>query len=354
MQGWTFFKTFSLCVLTFLSLIYSAQAQDKVEFKTPAMWQQGDKEKYNLSTILMNRLEIVDIHHKKQTKLHARARLTVNKVFDPTKKVSTQTGTGGFLKEIPEFPTEYYAGGYAKTKYKFSLEIERYKNGNVKKIKEIVINGLDEAGHEKVTAQVSTFDNAQKLENITNCSGHLSVEKTQGDVIRLLGEKDKSFQSFLKCKTVTNDICKKVNSGLGTSYQHTRHRANEGDPALMGYLQIAYQDTYEFKPAQEENSNEIKDSLAPGGSLRYGRWPSSEHHNMKLQNKSDAYDREQTDWAFDTCKSVAAMVNPRYVQPSLGIVQKYLEIDASIQRLNSAAVDEPGGSAASNKKSNSK
>lgn len=345
-------------IFTYLLLCTSVFAQQQqgdppISFDSPALWDQGDKDLYDLSEILLNRLEIVDIFHKKKTKVHPRGRFTVKTVIDPTAKTGRLRNVGGFSKNIPELPTEYYAGGHAKTKFKFSLEIERYKNGNIKKVKEIIIDGVNEAGNEKVEAQVTTFDNAQKLETITNCDGHMAVDENRGESLRLLGEKKTSLQSFLKCKTVTNQICKKVNSPLGDSYQHTRHRRDEGDPVLMGYLKNAYQDTYEFKPAQEENSNDLKKSLAPAGSLRYGRWPSSDHHNIELQGKSDAFDRDQTDWAFDTCKSVAAMVRPRYKMLPQADYQKYLAADASIQRMNSAAVQAPEG-VQSEKKTGSK
>lgn len=322
---------FKYFVVLLISLTLGAQEQALEEdWISPSKWMQGDKELYDLGEILMNKLEVADIFHQKQTIVHPRARLTVHKVFDPTKKVNLPSSVGGFSKELPTRPVEYYAGGFDKTKYRFSLQVDRFDNGNVEKVQEVIVDGLDEYGREKVKAQVSKFDNSRKLESITFCEGYLTKSEARGASVRLLGEPKESYQSFLNCKTVTNDICKKVNSPLGDEYRHTRHRKNEGKPLLMGFLKNAFTDHFEFIPTQKKNSGELKTALAPGGSFRSGRWPSSDHHNIVLQEQQDGENREHADWTFNKCKSVAAMVRPNFKMASDKEYLRYVGVQKSI------------------------
>ncbi len=329
-----------LFIIFICSSLNAQEGGQDEDWMTSSKWMQGDKELYDLGEILLNKLEIIDIFHKKETKVHPRARLTVKKVFDPTKKVSRQSNIGGFTKELPTRPVEYYAGGHKESKFRFSLQIDRFSNGNVEKIQEVVVSGIDEFGREKVKAQVSKFENNQKLESITFCEGYLNRDKSQGSSLRLLGEPDESYQSFLSCKTVTNDICKKVNSPMGDDYQHTRHRRNEGKPVFMGFLKMAFSDHYEFIPTQKENSNGLKSALAPGGSFRWGRWPASDHHNIVLQDKNDASNREHADWTFDKCKSVVAMVKPRFKMVSDKEYLRYVGVQKSISDAETGFVEE--------------
>ena len=316
-----------------LLICFSLGAQEKAleeDWISPSKWMQGDKELYDLGEILMNKLEVADIFHQKETIVHPRARLTLHKVFDPNKKVSRQSSIGGFSKELPTHPVEYYAGGFEKTKFRFSLQIDRFDNGNVEKVQEVIVDGLDEYGREKVKAQVSMFDNTRKLESITYCDGFLMRSEARGASVRLIGEPAESYQSFLNCKTVTNDICKKVNSPLGEDYRHTRHRKNEGKPLLMGFLKTAFTDHFEFIPTQKKNSAELKTALAPGGSFRSGRWPSSDHHNIILQERQDADRRDHADWTFNKCKSVAAMVRPKFKMVSDKEYLRYVGVQKKI------------------------
>lgn len=322
---------FKWIVILFLCTSVSAQDQGGEEdWVSPSKWMQGDKELYDLGEILMNKLEVIDIYHKKPTIVHPRARLTVKKSYDPTRKASRERSIGGFTKDLPGHPVEYYAGGHDKTRFRFSLQIDRHKNGNVEKVQEVIVDGTDNFGREKVKAQISKFENTRKLKSITYCEGYLNRDKTRGSVVRLLGEPQESYQSFLSCKTVTNDICKKVNSPLGDNYKHNRHRANEGTPVFMSFLKNAFSDHYEFIPIQKKNSEGLKTALAPGGSFRAGRWPSSDHHNIVLQNKSDAYDRDHADWTFNKCKSVVAMVKPRFKMVSDKEYLRYVGVQKSI------------------------
>lgn len=281
-----------------------------------------DFEKADISSLLLNNLEIMSVKHDEPTKIHPRANLSIRSNTDSTLKdpnlddpimyfrnaLNNDYGKHRTINKNNDLYIENYAGYDKQSNFSFSTRVERETSDkSVKRIVEVVTEGKMIENLQYFETQFMGFNN-KKLETYTYCSGYLFRAPVEGKMRRLYRKKDKQYsQAKFNCKTLTRPICNSVYRGE----QKTMNGRHKGT-AFFDALENDILDLANYQQIQKNNMGALKQADKPGGKF-HRAWPSDPflHHYTGLGENGTLTQREAT-WIVDECKEKIAFFHDPY------------------------------------------
>lgn len=272
----------------------------------------------DLSSMLLNNLEIMSIQHDEPTKIHPRAHLSVRSntdrsaaVQDPNHNehisyfrnaVHNDFGKHAELNADNSIFIENYAGYDKESNFSFSTRVERETtNKTVVRIIEVLTEGKMIDNRQYFETQLMGF-NSKKLETFTYCSGFLYRAPVEGKMRRLYRKKDGQYnQAKFNCKTLTRPLCNSVYRG-----EQTNKLGRYDGTAFFDALEKDIIDLANYQQIQKSNMLHLKKADKPGGRL-HRTWPTDPYlqHYSGMGENGTVTQREAR-WVVEECKEKMA------------------------------------------------
>jgi hypothetical protein len=289
-------------------------------------WYGGESyinfDKADISTLLLNNLEIMSVRHDEPTKIHPKANLTIRSNTDSTLKdpnlddpvnyfrnaIYNDYGKHRQINKDKNLFIENYAGYDKESNFSFSTRVEReVRDKRVKRIVEVVTEGKMIEDRQYFETQFMGFNN-KKLETYTYCSGYLYRAPVEGKMRRLYRKKDKQYsQAKFNCKTLTRPICNRVYRGE----QKTMSGRHKGTAFFDG-LENEILDVANYQQIQKNNMGALKGADRPGGKF-YRQWPTDPYlHHYSGLGENGVLTQRETTWIVDECKEKLAFFHEPY------------------------------------------